>query len=382
MAAAGRLGHEVVLVVPREGMTAGRARQEVGKALSDFGITEQLAVKTIPRASVKTRFRRTFDFLAACWVRARNFDLVWSREFHAADYVTAFGLNAILEHHHPFTERQSKVARRMLRRETFRGVAAISEAHKQILLKDGCPEEKVVVAHSGVDLSLFAKADDVQPLRARLAAPEQPLVLYAGSLYAGKGCDQILQAANRLTDVKFVCVGGRDAELNEFRRQAAELNLTNVEFKGAVPHAEIPQHLQAADILIAPFTADGRDVAGKIIIPFSSPIKLFEYMAAGKPIVASNIGAIPEVIAHEENGLLVAPGDESDLVAAISRLLADRPLMETLSANAQRNAHSYSWDARVARILGFAFAANLEARAGEITDEQCLAPVWKLRRGD
>ncbi len=381
MAAAVRLGHQVVLVIPREGMSAARARQEMKQALDDFGIREQIAVKTIPRPAVKQRFRRSFDFLAACWVRARNFDLVWSREFHAADYATAFGLNVILEHHHPFTDRQWKVARRMLRRETFRGVAAISRVHKQILLKDGWPEEKVVVAHSGVDLSLFAAAPEVQSLRAQLATPTQPIVLYAGSLYRGKGAELMLQAAFRLEHVKFVCVGGGDSEVASFCRQAEGLTLANIEFVGAVAHAEVPRYLQAADILVAPFTVDARDVAGKIIISFSSPIKLFEYMAAGKPIVASNIGAIPEVLTHETNGLLVGPGNLSELVAAISRLLRDRSLAETLAQNARRDAHSYTWDARVALILGFALEHS-RPRAGESSEDQRLAPVWKLRRGD
>ena len=105
-------------------------------------------------------------------------------------------------------------------------------------------------------------------------------------------------------------------------------------------------------------------------------------MAAGKAIVASHLGAIPEIIKHEENGLLVAAGDVSELVAAISRLLTEPRLATRLAANAQNEAPRYAWDARVARILEFATADMSHAHAGLVTEEQCLAPVWKLRRGD
>ena len=382
IAAAGRLGHEVVLVIPRAGMSAIEARQAVANALADFGIDEHVPVKTIPRPAIKTRFRRSFDFLAALWARGGRFDLIWSREFHAADYATAFGLNTILEHHHPFTARQWRVARRMLKRNSFKGVAAISAVHRQMLLDEGWPAQKVIVAHSGVNISQFANRPAAAALRASLAEQGQPLIVYAGSLYAGKGGEQILLAASKLPQAKFVCVGGRDREVAEFRNEAGTLGLTNLEFTGQVSHARVPDYLLAADILIAPFTAEGRDIAGKIIIPFSSPLKLFEYMAAGKPIVASNIGAIPEIITQEENGLLTPAGNASELVAAISRLLTEPELATRLATNAHNDAPRYAWDARVARILEFATADMSHAHAGLVTEEQCLAPVWKLRRGD
>jgi glycosyltransferase involved in cell wall biosynthesis len=383
IAAVQRLGNEAVLIIPREGMSAGKAEAAVAAALDDFGISQTVPVKCIPRPTLKGRGRRGFDFLAACWARSRKFDLIWSREFHAADFTSAFGLNTIIEHHHPFTARQWKVVGRMLKRDSFRGVAAISGEHKNLLLSDGWPEDRVVVAHSGVDLSRFTNSENVRVLRERLTAPGQPLVVYAGSLYEGKGCEQAVLAAQRLVNAKFVCVGGREHEVARFREQVQSLGLTNVEFTGHVPHAQVSKYLLAADILIAPFTSEGRDIAGKIIIPFSSPLKIFEYMAAGKPIVASNVGAIPEVITHEENGLLVEPGNVTELVTAIARLLSDRELAARLATNAQRNARRYSWDKRVARVLEFAFAKNQAVPIeDESSQEQCLAPVWKLRRGD
>jgi glycosyltransferase involved in cell wall biosynthesis len=355
VAAAKRLGHGVALVVPREGMSAAAAESALAQALEDFDIAESFPVVRVPRATVRGRGRRGFDFLAACWARARGFDLVWSREFHAADYASAFGLPTVFEHHHPFNGRQWRVARRMLGRDSFRGVAAISDAHRRTLTAEGWPEEKVVTAHSGVDLSQFGRPrSSVAGLRRALGAAARPLVVYAGSLYAGKGCEQILLAARELPAAKFVCVGGRDFEVERLTERAASLGLSNVELTGRVPHAEVPSYLLAADVLIAPFTEDGRDVAGKVIIPYASPVKLFEYMAAGRAVVTSNVGAIPEVLRDGENALLVAPGSVAELAGAITRLLEDRALALRLGAAARRDVREYSWEARVARVLAFA----------------------------
>jgi glycosyltransferase involved in cell wall biosynthesis len=355
IAAARRLGHEVVLITPREGMSAGGASAALADALDDFGIAEKFPVKTIPRLVVNGRGRRSFDLLAACWARAQGFGLVWSREFYAAHYSSAFGLDTIIEHHHPFTERQATVAQRMLRRGSFRGVAAISDAHRRLLTGAGWPEDKVVTAHSGVDLAQFEAARKLNGNgRARLAAPGQRVVLYAGSLYAGKGGEQILLAAERMREAKFVLLGGRDFEVARLKERAESLGLSNVELTGHVPHASVPAYLFAADVLIAPFTEDGRDIAGKVIAPFASPLKLFEYMAAGKPIITSDLGAIPEVLRHGENGLLTKPGSVDELVRNLSRLLSDPALSARLGAAARRDVSIYSWEERVARILEFA----------------------------
>jgi glycosyltransferase involved in cell wall biosynthesis len=360
IAAAKRLGHEVVLIIPREGMSRTEAKRALAAALDDFGIRETIPVKCIPRPALKGRGRRSFDFLAACWARAARFDLIWSREFYAADYASAFGLNTILEHHHPFTTRQWKVAKRLLRRKAFKALAAITDVHRQVLLSAGWPEDKVIAAHSGVDLSHFARVNGDRSLRGKFVTDAQPLIVYAGSLYKGKGCEQILLAAERMHDVKFVCVGGRESEVRDFKKQVTSRGLTNIEFAGHVPHADVARYLRAADVLVAPFTRDARDIGGKVIIPFSSPLKLFEYMAAGKPIVASNVGAIPEIIAHEENGLLVAPSSVDELVAGISRLLRDGALAERLAKNARNTAERYTWEQRVTRILE---AASRSSRA-------------------
>jgi glycosyltransferase involved in cell wall biosynthesis len=90
--------------------------------------------------------------------------------------------------------------------------------------------------------------------------------------------------------------------------------------------------------------------ASAISTRFTSPLKLFEYMAAGRPIVASDLPAITEVLRHEKNALLVAPGDPAALAAAVRRLLNDRALADRLAQAALVDAGEYSWDRRGERL--------------------------------
>ncbi len=90
--------------------------------------------------------------------------------------------------------------------------------------------------------------------------------------------------------------------------------------------------------------------ASAISTRFTSPLKLFEYMAAGRPIVASDLPSIREVLRHEQNALLVEPGDAAALAAGVRRLLDDRPLADRLAQAAVTDVASYSWDRRAERL--------------------------------
>jgi len=118
-------------------------------------------------------------------------------------------------------------------------------------------------------------------------------------------------------------------------------------FVGSVPHGEVPRFLAACDVLVSPHVplAQGTEF-------FGSPTKLFEYMAMGRPIVASRLGQIAEVLRHEETAFLVQPGDPEDLAQGILRLLKDQRLGETLGKAARETVvKNYTWEANAKRIL-------------------------------
>jgi len=146
--------------------------------------------------------------------------------------------------------------------------------------------------------------------------------------------------------VRGVIIGGHPAEpdVARVRRLAGALEIEGrLTFAGLVSPARVSTLLRNADVLVVP-TIDTRWAR------YTSPLKLFEYMAAGRPIVASDLPAIREVLTDGENACLVAPGDEHALAAGIRRVLDDPALADRLARRASEGVAAYSWDRRAERL--------------------------------
>jgi glycosyltransferase involved in cell wall biosynthesis len=199
------------------------------------------------------------------------------------------------------------------------------------------------VEHDGVDLARIGAVPNQALARSEVnLPPDIPLVVYAGRAMRGKGVDVLLAAAGHLRDLPArVVVVGKVYE-PEYLRLGQGLG--NVTFTGFVPPAQVPLYLSAADVLVMPTTPD---------LPFAaytSPLKLFEYMAAGRPVAASDLAVLREVLHHRENALLYEPTDGFALAAAVRELLRDQELAGRLSAQALRDVRAYSWEERARRI--------------------------------
>ena len=176
---------------------------------------------------------------------------------------------------------------------------------------------------------------------------QQGAVVYAGHLYAWKGVDVLLDALGQLGGIRGVIVGGyeKEPDLARLRERAARFGISDrVTFTGLVPPSAVAAYLRAARMLVLP------NPASAISTRFTSPLKLFEYMAAGRPIVASDLPSIREVLRHEENALLVEPGNPTALAAGVRRLLEDRALADRLARAAMTDVQDYSWDRRAERL--------------------------------
>jgi glycosyltransferase involved in cell wall biosynthesis len=175
----------------------------------------------------------------------------------------------------------------------------------------------------------------------------EPVVAYAGHLYAWKGVDVLLEALARVAKARGLIVGGhaKEPDLGRLKALAARLGIADrITFTGMVEPARVARFLRQADVLGLP------NPASAISTRFTSPLKLFEYMAAGRPIVASDLPSIREVLHHEVDALLVPPGDPAALAAAIERLITDPALSARLAAAALAAAPAYSWDRRAERL--------------------------------
>ena len=180
-----------------------------------------------------------------------------------------------------------------------------------------------------------------------LAAEEPPRILYAGQLYPWKGVDVLVDAMAEVPGARLVILGGIPGEADTARIEARvrERGLAHrTEMPGTVAPARVAAELQRAAAVVVPFLKTAMTER------HTSPLKAFEALAAGRPIVASDLPSSREVLRDGHNALLVAPGSAPALATALRRVLEDEGLARRLAEQAYADAPAYSWDARGRKI--------------------------------
>ena len=229
------------------------------------------------------------------------------------------------------------------------GIVVLTNFLATRYLELGIPEKRISVVPDAVDLQdfgVFSKS----AARQHLGIDESIfVVMYVGHMYHWKGVDTLVEAATRLSDNEQIwLIGGTPEELPRIEQLAKQLELTNIHLAGYVPYEQISTYMAAADVLVIPNSGD-YDISRF----YTSPIKLFEYMAAKRPIVASNLPSLREIIVHDETALLVQPDNPISLAIAIQRLQSDSHLSSRLVDNATVLVSKHTWSGRSQRILEF-----------------------------
>jgi glycosyltransferase involved in cell wall biosynthesis len=182
-----------------------------------------------------------------------------------------------------------------------------------------------------------------------LAREQPPRVLYAGQLYPWKGVDVLVEALTQLPEARLVLLGGLPGERDLTRIQALVEGRglgPRTEMLGTVPQLRVAEELRRAAVVAVPFLRTAMTER------HTSPLKAFEAMAAGRPLVVSDLPASREFLRDGENALLVPPGEASALAGALRRLLSEPVLAERLARTAWDESPRYSWDARAQALLG------------------------------
>jgi glycosyltransferase involved in cell wall biosynthesis len=235
-----------------------------------------------------------------------------------------------------------------LKRLTDREMAVWQAAEGYVTITRALADE--LQRRMGSRQKLAVVPDGMRAATAPHAAPpggNTPVAGYAGHLYAWKGVDILLHAIAQVPGVDGLIVGGHPAEpdLARVKGLAHDLGIdSRVTFTGLVAPAAVPAHLARTTMLVLP------NPASAISTHYTSPLKLFEYMAAGRPIIASDLPAIREVLRHGENSLLVPAGSADAIAAAIRTLISDPQLAQRLARTALTDATAYSWPKRAARL--------------------------------
>ena len=312
---------------------------------------EYLLVPHLSRLGQLGYWLQSIVFSFAIWrqVRKERGVVVYSRDILPALAARLAGHPAFWEAHDSHSRLLERFALRYLT-----GVASISQGLKDFLVSDLTQfRDRVVVVPDAVDLKPFQKIEDKGTCR-RLIGFEgsQFLIVYTGHLYGWKGVDTLAETSRFLPDGYMVMiVGGTESDLIFFKNKYK--NLPRLLIVGRKPNREIPHYLRAADILVLPNS--GRQ---KISTHFTSPLKLFEYLASGTPIIASDLPSLREILS-EDNSVLVPADDPEVLARAIISLSVDQELKTRIGQKAKMLAEEFSWDKRAQRIIDLVWPKKL-----------------------
>lgn len=283
---------------------------------------------------------------------------MYSRDEYTATLLSRFCKNLVLEVH---VKRSVPHFFRTAR--LCRGVIVISKGLADHVIENGVPKDKVFVAHDGVDLDEFSVQQSREEVRKELSLPlDKKIVGYVGKLTTmgeEKGVSSLLYAfvtARRTAeDLLFLLVGVNDDEKTETIRSFQEAGAVEGTYRivGHVPHAEVPNYLRASDVLVMnyPNTAHYAHIM--------SPLKLFEYMASGTPIITTDLPSVREVLSAEE-AFFVAPENPAALSAVLLDVMRDGDASAERARNAFRKVQGYSWTERAQKILLFVGGTDKE----------------------
>ncbi|HYN47158.1 MAG TPA: glycosyltransferase [Allosphingosinicella sp.] len=347
-AALARLGVEVTLLMPRG---AGDPALTADELRRYFGVDGGFRLVQRPSRWAGEALVRTLLWLRQVFgdPALAGADLLYSR----IPAMLLMGGRAPIafatDHYRPWPDDLPPVrplVRRTARDAGCLGLILHSDYAAGAYVRAGVDPAKLLVAHNGAEAKRIGAPIGKAAARARLGLPaDRFIAVYAGRINAQKGLDQVLALAPLRPDILFVLVGSE----GEGPIEAAAARIANVRAVPWQAPAELPAWLEAADVLLIPPSRAPLERYRNCVLP----LKLFSYLAAGRPILAPQAPDIAELLSDGENALLVPPGNPQAAAAALDRLRAGPALAARLGANALAHAGDLTWDNRAAKIAGF-----------------------------
>ncbi len=342
-----QLGHEIRLYVPRE--TEPAAWDELA---SHYGLSTSFEIERLPSIPALKRY----DFTIHSILAARKFkaDMLYTWLLNPAVVALWLGWPVILEIHAEITGKLGPwLMRRFWRSSTRKRMLVTTHP-----LRDSVetvagltfPEDAVQIAPNGVDLSQYESLPNAAEARRRLGLEEKLTVGFTGHIYPGRGADLLFDLARRMPDVNFLWVGGAPDEVSYWRDRLADAGASNVTMTGFVENSRLPLYQSAADTLLMPYGRSISASSGQDIAEVINPMKMFDYMAAGRAIVSADLPVIHEVL-NEDNAVFCEPGDVDSWKHTLRELLADEPRRLALGTQAKKDVVGYTWMARAKRAL-------------------------------
>lgn len=267
---------------------------------------------------------------------------IYTRDIGIAAVYLLLGKDVVYEIHKPFVTIAGAYIFRQICKKIK--IVAISQAIKDFILSEyGLEQSQILVAHDGVFLENYKNLDTNfcrQNLHKQLPKimPNSFIAMYNGSfLVTGKGVGLVIKLAKLLPTISFVMIGGEENSAGMPK---------NIYIIGRKKISEIPALLKGADVLLLPFDKTLKTY------PYQSPLKLFEYMASGVPILSSNIGSVNEVLT-EKNAFLFNPDEPKKAANILLEMSLNYEVARLKASNAKDDVAGYTWHVRAERIINF-----------------------------
>lgn len=232
-------------------------------------------------------------------------------------------------------------------------VSITSFIKKELVKQHKIYQDKILIASDAVNLEMFDLNITKEEARFKLNLEKNKIILgYSGSFTTmgmDKGLNDIFKALKLLNnkEVIFIAVGGSDKDIRYYNRKAKELNINKcVILLDHQDQKKLAIYQKAFDILLMPFPYN------KHYAYYMSPLKMFEYMASKRSIIASDLPSIREIL-NNENSVLVKPDNPESLAKGIKKILLNSSLSDKISKQSFKEAKNYTWQKRVDKILAF-----------------------------
>ena len=357
--AAANLGYSTVLAYlgkttfnPMDFLHPFQPQKPENELIKLYNIEEQLKVAPLPMPWLVDRFGGKWNNSSTIVSKyylpfhlKQYTKIVHSRDWNFVKAAIKNGIPAIYEqHHHEAKKFESEIIDSPL----FQIAVTVADSVRDSMIQNGMPAEKVIKLHNGFNhLFLVRNPAAAEDWRKKLLANQrQYLVVYAGGLYPFKGVDMLIDVAKELPEIQLAIAGGNQSQVTAYQQLAREKQVNNINFLGHLPQNQLATLLQAADILAHPHCLTNAAT-------FTSPLKFFDYLASGTPIVATEI---PSMIEFKSANIIAnwCEPDRPDIFAAtIKKTLQNYPRNLEGYAETINFVRQFSWENRITKILSY-----------------------------